>query len=234
MCCICQRKELEEWPQSVPISVLNNTAFNHMSCSSYLLYSGPVRFKIPSVRDVEAMVSQVIWKFVTEIMNGNRMADKTNVSCRDRIHVNVGDAVLLQHQWQNKLDSMFHPEPFSMVAKNNNQVYVQSSDGTVYRRNVQQVKPFHSISQKQRRKQQLLMIRTDSTQMKLWFLHRQHVKLLAKELMPKAMSSHYSVHIRKGMHQHISKTMTWSDCFHTIARELAAVIVLIFLSCFNS
>ena len=56
--------------------------------------------------------------------------------------IKPGDKVLLTQQQSGKLSLPFHPEPFTVIQRHNQEVLVNSKEGTVYRRNIAHVKAY--------------------------------------------------------------------------------------------
>ena len=56
----------------------------------------------------------------------------------------VGEKVLVKQKIQNKMDTPFHPDPFTLISKHGNSCVIESDEGVRYKRNNTHLKKFHT------------------------------------------------------------------------------------------
>ena len=106
-----------------------------------LLFGRKIRTKLPDLNYYETQYLNVRDVDAEKKGKGKLYGDSRRGASENDI--SVGDRVLLKQNRENKLDTVFHPNPHIVREKKGNSVVVESNEGVQYRRNVTHVKPFH-------------------------------------------------------------------------------------------
>ena len=108
---------------------------------SELLFNRKIRTKLPTLTDFPVDDLENRDRDSKRKEKGKMYADKKR-KARDS-DLEVGDAVLMKQEKENKLGTPFSPSPYKVTGRLGNQVSVESNDGVNYDRNVTHVKKFN-------------------------------------------------------------------------------------------
>lgn len=108
---------------------------------AYLMFGRELRTKLPELRREEIVnnegVREADWE---NKLKGKIYADENRNAKPNNI--NTGDKVLLKNTQKGKLQTNFEYQPYTVVHRNDQEITVESQNGTQYTRNTSFVKPF--------------------------------------------------------------------------------------------
>ena len=106
-----------------------------------LMFNREIRTKLPEFEDYyEEGETQMSEARDTEAHRKRRYSDNANERVQES-HIQEGDKVLLKKDKENKLSSIYDPDPFKVLARKGDMVIVERGN-TQYKRNVAHVKHF--------------------------------------------------------------------------------------------
>ena len=140
--------EKKDWRSELNKYLLAYRSTSHMmtgTSPAELLYGRKLSTKLPELADCgdsdEATHPEVRDRDAEKKQRGADYVDKKHHAA-DKPDVQEGGLVLLEKRKETKLSTNYEKEPYQVVERHGDQIKLKSSQGAVYKRNIQHVKRF--------------------------------------------------------------------------------------------